>query len=250
MRWGFNLFPAYRGTGGWITYIASDYREVRVRLPLSWRTRNIVGTIYGGSLYGVVDPIYMIMLIKILGPGYTVWDKAATIRFLKPGRSTLTARFLARRAGDRGDPPPHRGTAPSVDRVYEVTLTDAAGVPHAVVPRRCTSGRGQSPVPSRESAKTGPDLTYRRAELRQTAVLRPLVVAQAQEHGLAELVVGRPLLKRDLGDELRRQPDGALFRGADRRTPAWTRASGRIRRDSEARVSSVKPVPTLPTKCR
>ena len=132
MRWGFNLFPAYRGTGARIAYIASDYREVHVRLPLSWRTRNYVGTIFGGSLYGAVDPIYMIMLIHILGPGYTVWDKAATIRFLKPGRSTLTARFLLEEE-EIEEIRRLAATAPSVDRVYEIALTDAAGVAHAVV---------------------------------------------------------------------------------------------------------------------
>ena len=105
MRWGFNLFPAFRGTGARITYIAGDFREARVELPLYWRTRNYVGTIFGGSLYGAVDPMYMILLIKVLGPGYTVWDKAATIRFLKPGRSRLYARFLARGGGDPDDPP-------------------------------------------------------------------------------------------------------------------------------------------------
>ena len=93
MRWGFNFFPAFRGTGGRITYISGDWREVRVKVPLSWRTRNYVGTIYGGSMYGAVDPIYMVMLIKILGNHYEVWDKAATIRFRKPGRSTLRATF-------------------------------------------------------------------------------------------------------------------------------------------------------------
>jgi hypothetical protein len=132
MRWGFNLFPAYRGTGGRITYIGGDFREAHVELPLSWRTRNYVGTIFGGSLYGSVDPMYMILLIKILGPGYTVWDKAATIRFVKPGRSRLYARFLIEeeeiltilRLTE---------TAPSVDRVYRVDLKDAAGVVHASV---------------------------------------------------------------------------------------------------------------------
>jgi acyl-coenzyme A thioesterase PaaI-like protein len=132
MRWGFNLFPAYRGTGARITYIASDWREVRIRLPLSWRTRNYVGTIFGGSLYGAVDPMYMIMLIHILGPSYTVWDKAAAIRFLKPGRSTLTARFVLEEA-EIQEIRRLLETAPSVDRVYEVALTDAAGVAHAVV---------------------------------------------------------------------------------------------------------------------
>ena len=71
-RWGFNLFPAWRGTGARVTYIASDWREVRVSLPLSWRTRNYVGTIFGGSLYGAADPLYMIMLIHTLGRDYTV----------------------------------------------------------------------------------------------------------------------------------------------------------------------------------
>ena len=55
LRWKFNLFPAYRGTGARIAYIADDFHEVRLRLPLSWRTRNAVGTIFGGSMYGAVD---------------------------------------------------------------------------------------------------------------------------------------------------------------------------------------------------
>ena len=93
-RIGFNFFPAVFGTGATITYIASDYREVRVRLPLSWRTRNYVGTIFGGSMYAATDPIYMVMLYKLLGSKYIVWDKAATIRFRKPGRATLYAKFV------------------------------------------------------------------------------------------------------------------------------------------------------------
>jgi hypothetical protein len=132
LRWSFNLYPAYRGTGGRITYIAGDFREVRVKLPLSWRTRNYVGTIFGGSLYGAVDPLYMIMLIKILGPGYTVWDKASAIRFKKPGRTTLYARFVL---SEEEIATIRRLTAetPSIDRVYTVDLVDADGVVHATV---------------------------------------------------------------------------------------------------------------------
>src|SRR5438093_10890338 len=92
-RWGFNLFPAYRSTGAWLTHVAQDWSVVRIRLPLSWRTRNYVGTLFGGSMYGALDPVYMIMLIKTLGPGYVVWDKAASILFLRPGRETLFATF-------------------------------------------------------------------------------------------------------------------------------------------------------------
>src|SRR5947209_4931365 len=92
--WSFYLYSCYRGTGGRLIYIAPDWREIRLKIPLSWRTRNYVGTIFGGSMYGAVDPIYMLMLIRCLGPGYIVWDKAATLQFKKPGRSTLYAGFV------------------------------------------------------------------------------------------------------------------------------------------------------------
>lgn len=131
-RWGFNWFPAFRGTGGRITFIAGDWREIRVRVPLSWRTRNYVGTIYGGSMYGAVDPIYMIMLIKLLGPDYVVWDKAATIRFRRPGRSTLQARFevtAAIEAEIRSELEQVR----KLERTLVVELKSADGEVHAVV---------------------------------------------------------------------------------------------------------------------
>jgi acyl-coenzyme A thioesterase PaaI-like protein len=141
-RWRFNRFPAYRGTGGRVTYIRHDWSEVRVSVPLSWRTRNYVGTIYGGSLYGAVDPIYMLMLIKILGPEYVVWDKAATIRFRRPGRSRLTASFqLAPElvAGIRDE----LTRVPKLDRVLTVELLDSAGVVHAVIEKTIHVSRRQ-----------------------------------------------------------------------------------------------------------
>lgn len=131
-RHAFNLFPAYRGTGARVRHIAADWREVRISLPLSLRTRNYVGTIFGGSMYGAVDPIYMLMLIHALGPEYVVWDKAAAIRFLKPGRTTLHARFTL----DDAELDAIRAaleTQRSVDRVYLVELADAQGTVHARV---------------------------------------------------------------------------------------------------------------------
>lgn len=131
-RWRFNFFPAYRGTGGRITYIAHDWREVRIKLPLSWRTRNYVGTTFGGSLYGAVDPIYMLMLIKVLGPDYVVWDKSATIQFKKPGRVTLYARFVISE-NDVDDMRAELLRAPKLERGFHVDLTDRAGTVHASV---------------------------------------------------------------------------------------------------------------------
>jgi acyl-coenzyme A thioesterase PaaI-like protein len=135
IRWGFNFFPAYRGTGARITYIASDWREVRVKLPLNWRTRNYVGTIFGGSMYGAVDPIFMVMLIRVLGPDYIVWDKAAAIQFKKPGTGTLYARFVLN--GEEIDRIKTTTAAEhSIERVYPVELVDKEGVVHAVVEKR------------------------------------------------------------------------------------------------------------------
>ncbi|MET0399929.1 MAG: DUF4442 domain-containing protein [Longimicrobiaceae bacterium] len=132
LRWGFNLFPAYWGTGARIQYIANDFREIRVRLPLSLRTRNYVGTLFGGSMYGAVDPVYMLMLIHTLGPEYVVWDKSASIRFRKPGRSTLFARFALDEAELEEIRAATAGGEPT-DRVYRVELVDAEGVVHAEV---------------------------------------------------------------------------------------------------------------------
>lgn len=127
-----NLWPCYRGTGGRVTFIASDWSEVRVKLGLSWRTRNYVGTIFGGSLYASVDPFLMLMLLKRLGPGFIVWDKAASIRFRKPGKTKLTA---VMRVDDAELAEVRRlmELEPKLDRVYRVELVDADGVVHAEV---------------------------------------------------------------------------------------------------------------------
>ena len=131
-RWGFNLFPTYRSTGAWITYIADDHREIRIKLPFGWRTKNYVGTMFGGSMYAACDGVYMVMLIKALGPDYVVWDKAVTVRFRKPARTTLYGRFVLplneldeiRNATAAGEP---------VERTHRVELTARDGTVHAEI---------------------------------------------------------------------------------------------------------------------
>lgn len=125
-RYKFNLFPAYRRSGGRVVYISSDYREMQIKIPLNWQTRNYVGTIYGGSMYSGIDPIYMLMLIKNLGRNYIVWDKAATIRFKKPGRETLFANFLLTQ-NELDEIKSLLVTEKSIDRVYNIELKDKNG---------------------------------------------------------------------------------------------------------------------------
>jgi acyl-coenzyme A thioesterase PaaI-like protein len=129
-RHGFNLLPAYRGTGARVDHIGADWRYVRVRIPFGWRTRNGVGTTFGGSLYGAIDPVYMTMLQRTLGDGFTVWDKSAAIEFIEPGRDTLYAEFEL----DDDEPAAIRdGLTPgeSTDREYLVSLVDETGRVHA-----------------------------------------------------------------------------------------------------------------------
>ena len=132
VRFGINHFPAYWMTGGRVVELAPDFSHARVALPLTWRTKNVVGTTFGGSIYGAVDPIYMILLRRRLGADYTVWDKAATIRFRTPGRSTLYADFEV----DDDEVAAIReslAVGESLDRVYDVELVDADGTVHAEV---------------------------------------------------------------------------------------------------------------------
>ncbi len=121
----YNLWPCYWGTGVRVKYISSDFREWHIEIPLSWRTRNYVGTIFGGSMYGAVDPVYMLMLIKNLGPSYEVWDKGANIRFRRPGRSTLHARCVLDE--DQIRQIRELTTESPIDRDYSIDLTDETG---------------------------------------------------------------------------------------------------------------------------
>jgi hypothetical protein len=91
-RW-INLWPPFLGAGIRVKHIASDMKAVDVEMKLRWWTANYVGTHFGGSLFAMTDAFYMLMLMHHLGDGYIVWDKAATIRYRKPGRGTVRAEF-------------------------------------------------------------------------------------------------------------------------------------------------------------
>ena len=87
-----NLYPPYLGAGVRVRPSA-DLRTFEVRMKIRFWNRNYVGTHFGGSLYTMCDPFLMLILMEALGRDYVVWDKAATIRFRRPGRGTVRARF-------------------------------------------------------------------------------------------------------------------------------------------------------------
>lgn len=121
-----NLYPPYLGAGIRVDYISDDFRRVEVRMPLTVYNQNYVGTQFGGSLYAMCDPFYMLMLINNLGDEYVVWDKAAEVAFRSPGEGTVYATFeideddLAEvRRGVEG-----QGV---VEPVFEVEVVDGQG---------------------------------------------------------------------------------------------------------------------------
>jgi hypothetical protein len=88
-----NFYGPFVGAGVKMTNMTADFRNCDVEMDLTFYNRNYMGTQFGGSLYSMTDPWYMLMLIKNLGPEYIVWDKAATIQFKKPGRGKVFAKF-------------------------------------------------------------------------------------------------------------------------------------------------------------
>lgn len=88
-----NVWPPFLFAGIRVRAVSDDYRHARVELRQRWYNRNFVGTHFGGSLFAMTDPFWMIMTMQALGDGYIVWDKAATIEFVKPGRGTVAAEF-------------------------------------------------------------------------------------------------------------------------------------------------------------
>ncbi|MFS0825336.1 DUF4442 domain-containing protein [Pseudomonas phoenicis] len=93
LRWLLNCYPPYLGAGIRVLSISPDLRRIAVRMKLTFWNRNYVGTQFGGSLYSMVDPFYMLLLIEQLGSGYIVWDKAASIDFIAPGKGPVYAEF-------------------------------------------------------------------------------------------------------------------------------------------------------------
>jgi len=93
LRRGMNLWPPFLGAGITVEHIAKDFRQAKVRLKHGLLNRNIIGVHFGGSLFAMTDPFFMMMVSQNIGKGYIVWDQAAKIEFLKPGKGKVHANF-------------------------------------------------------------------------------------------------------------------------------------------------------------
>ncbi len=144
-----NFYPPYLGAGIRVVSVSPDWRGLTVRLGLNWLNRNLFGTQFGGSLYAMCDPFFVIILARHLGADYLVWDKAASIQFLRPGRGPVTAIFHIpperveeiRVLADRGE---------TVEPVFRVEVVDEQRQVVAQVEKRLwVRKKDLAPVPGR-----------------------------------------------------------------------------------------------------
>jgi hypothetical protein len=124
---GINFWPPFFGMGIKVKRVTEDFTQIDVEMKLHVWNQNYVGTQFGGALYSMCDPFFMIILMHKLGRDYIVWDKAANIRFKKPGRGTVRATFHIpeekieelRKLAD---------TTPKVEPTFQVSIIDEQGV--------------------------------------------------------------------------------------------------------------------------
>jgi hypothetical protein len=98
LRLLFNLWPPFRFAGIRVLRLDDDFRYAKVKLGLHWYNRNYVRTQFGGSLFSMTDPFWMILVMHGLGRDYIVWDKAGEIEFVAPGREAVFAEFTVAEA--------------------------------------------------------------------------------------------------------------------------------------------------------
>ena len=93
LKYAFNWSPMYKRSTAKLTFVSADLLTIKIKLPLSYKNRNYVNAIFGGSMFSAVDPIPMVQLINLIGEDYVVWDKSAEINFKKPAKEHLYAEF-------------------------------------------------------------------------------------------------------------------------------------------------------------
>jgi acyl-coenzyme A thioesterase PaaI-like protein len=87
------MYPPYLGMGVRVRSYRDDFTRFEVELRARWYNRNLFGTHFGGSLYSMSDPFFVFIITMYLGRGYVVWDKSASIDFLKPAKGTILGVF-------------------------------------------------------------------------------------------------------------------------------------------------------------
>src|SRR6202140_4297885 len=144
-----NLWPPFLGAGIRIKHIAPDMKAVDVEMKLRFWNANYVGTHFGGSLFAMTDAFYMLMLMANLGGDYIVWDKAASIRYRKPGKGTVHAEFRLTDV-QLDDIREKLKTLPKYEPVFSVEIKDEQGIVIAEIEKVLHVRKKQDVAPASE----------------------------------------------------------------------------------------------------
>jgi acyl-coenzyme A thioesterase PaaI-like protein len=155
LRWGMNLWPPFLGAGIRVRHIAPDFRDITVEMPLRFYNRNYVGTHFGGSLFAMTDPFFMLMVVRNLAHDYLVWDKAASIDFIAPGRGCVRSRFLLTDA-DLAQIRTRTADGDKHLHLFKVDVTDAEGLVVARVEKIVYIRRKREPRRTATEAASDP----------------------------------------------------------------------------------------------
>ena len=131
LRRALNLWPPFLFAGIHVVAIADDWRHARVELRMRPWNRNYVGTHFGGSLFAMTDPFWMLLVMNAIGDDHIVWDRAAAIEFEKPGRGTVVADFRI----DDGLLDELRAATAGGDKVLRWFATEIRDADHELVAR-------------------------------------------------------------------------------------------------------------------
>jgi acyl-coenzyme A thioesterase PaaI-like protein len=135
MRRMLNLWPPFLFSGISVREISKDFRLAKVRLKKRRLTSNYVGTLFGGSLFAMTDPFYMVMILKNLGSGYIVWDKRSEIEYVAPGKSTVFAEFEVKES-DLNEIKQEVAVAGKFLKWFEVDIKTSDGTVVAIVKKQ------------------------------------------------------------------------------------------------------------------
>lgn len=125
-RRGINLWPPFIGAGIRVAHVSADFRAIDVVLKLGLLNRNYFGTQFGGSMFAMTDPFFALMMLRNLGPDYVVWDRAAAIHYVQPGRGDVIAHFRLSAAAIARARKAAAGGA-RYEPVFRVRVTDRRG---------------------------------------------------------------------------------------------------------------------------
>jgi acyl-coenzyme A thioesterase PaaI-like protein len=130
-----NFWPPFLFSGITVLEVSKDFRHAKVRLKKKMLTSNYVGTLFGGSLFAMTDPFYMVMVLKNLGKDYIVWDKRSEIEYVSPGKTTVYAEFNLADA-DLAEIKQEVALSGKYLRWFEVEIKSADGTVVAIVKKQ------------------------------------------------------------------------------------------------------------------